>query len=79
MDWDLGVIGVIILLFIVIAVLAALAQAYVLPVFFQAKPVSPEILRFVDNEAGVVCWYYNGSRVGTALSCLPKSQTTLDK
>lgn len=34
--------------------------------------------RFVDDEAGVVCWWYK-SGYGGGLSCLPLSETNLER
>ena len=33
------------------------------------------VSRFIDEEAGVVCWVYAGGRAG--IGCLPLSQTRL--
>ena len=35
-----------------------------------------EVIRFIDEEAGVVCWWTGSYRGG--ISCLPISQTKLD-
>lgn len=42
------------------------------------EPVAPEVTRFEDKEAGVVCWVYNGYNKG-GISCLPIAQTTLGR
>jgi len=48
------------------------------------EPVEPgvnlgyNISRYVDAEAGVVCWVYNASYSG-GLACLPISDTRLDQ
>lgn len=34
------------------------------------------VRRVTDNEAGVVCWYYNGYQKG-GISCLPIGETRL--
>lgn len=34
--------------------------------------------RFVDNEAGVVCWIYSGGNQG-GISCLPINETLLSQ
>jgi hypothetical protein len=36
------------------------------------------VLRFVDREAGVVCWVIRGSQKG-GISCLPLEQTRLEE
>ena len=36
-----------------------------------------DVIRFIDEEAGVVCWLYRADR-SAGLSCLPLSQTKLD-
>ena len=38
--------------------------------------ITSRVERFVDVEAGVVCWLYRGGYAG-GLSCLPLSETTL--
>ena len=35
------------------------------------------VFRFIDHEAGVVCWVYKGSEKG-GISCLPLGETRLD-
>ena len=48
------------------------------------EPVAPgvnlgyNISRYVDAEAGVVCWVYNASYSG-GLACLPIADTRLDQ
>ena len=47
---------------------------------FVEKP-PPDTLsnhRHIDKEAGVVCWIFSGRR-GTNISCVPLSQTELDR
>lgn len=47
-------------------------------------PVEPgvnsghNISRYVDAEAGVVCWVYNPGQAG-GISCLPIAETRLDQ
>lgn len=47
------------------------------PVFSAETEVRYGVVRFIDEEAGVVCWlsdvYY-----GNDISCLPISETLLD-
>lgn len=40
--------------------------------------IAPEVKRFIDEEAGVVCWAHNDGNYGTGFSCLPLSETKLD-
>ena len=35
------------------------------------------VVRFIDEEAGAVCWLFKGYKTG-GLSCLPLSQTALE-
>lgn len=63
----------------------------VLAVFTACKPpqeytasdpisISNKVDRFIDEEAGVVCWvYYQSSieKAGGGLSCMPISETNL--
>lgn len=54
------------------------APTPVAPVTWRINPMNGGgygVTRFVDTEAGVVCWLGTGS--GTSITCLPISATTL--
>jgi hypothetical protein len=44
----------------------------------ETNTVSNKIERYIDIEADVVCWIYDGHQ-GDSISCLPIEQTKLDK
>ena len=42
----------------------------------QPDIIKSNVTRFIDEEAGVVCWEYDGYRSG-GISCLPIDETKL--
>ena len=45
--------------------------------YTEATGLPPGVERFVDTEAGVVCWRGGGNSFGATMSCLPIERTRL--
>lgn len=65
----------------IFCVLVVLMLAGCVPTGVEPETISSDAMRsvrrYVDVEAGVVCWTYKSGYAG-GISCLPLSQTRLD-
>ena len=67
------IIGAILLIGLVVCVVGLVVSVATGP---DPQTGHPSANRFIDHEAGVVCWVYRGG-FGGGISCLPLDETSL--